>query len=209
MKLSDLSLHDFIGVLGSGTPTPGGGSVAALCGALGAALSLMVARLTLGKDQFQDAREGMEEIQQAAEELAARFLTLVQADSDAYDGVLSALGLPRETDEQKTLRKASLREATRTATMVPLETLHASEKLMRMASRVVFQGNPAALTDASAALHLARTAAVVASCNVRINLPGLGDETAVTAYRREAGEVLQRIDALLQEADSYVNAHLL
>jgi formiminotetrahydrofolate cyclodeaminase len=208
LKLEELSLRRFIRELSSGSAMPGGGSVAALCGSMGAALSAMVARLTLGREKFRGVWERMERIEETADDLAERFLLLAQEDTEAYQEVIAALRLAGEGKEGKSLRDAALQEAMKKATCVPLETLRVSEKLLRMAREAVEHGNPVAVSDAGAAVHLAHAAAEVAAYNVRINLAALKDNSFVERCKREAGEILARMEPLLAEADGYVNAHL-
>lgn len=208
MKLAQLTVRNFIQELGSSSATPGGGSTAALCGAMGAALSAMVARFTGGREKFRDAWERMEGIKQGSDELAERFLALVQEDTDAYQEVIAALRLPKETEDDQRIRREALQRAMRKASIVPLETLRASERLIQMAKDAVEQGNPNTLTDAAAAVHLAHGAATVAAYNVRINLSSITDDAFVEGCRREVEEILVRIEALLAEADRYVNARL-
>jgi glutamate formiminotransferase/formiminotetrahydrofolate cyclodeaminase len=142
LKFEHLSLRTFVQELSSGSATPGGGSAAALCGAMGAALSAMVARLTGGREEFRDAWERMEEIKQGSGELAERFLALVQEDTDAYQDVMTALRLPKETNDEKKMRHEALQTALKKASSVPLETLRASERLIQMAKEAVEKGNP-------------------------------------------------------------------
>jgi formiminotetrahydrofolate cyclodeaminase len=208
LKLDQLSLRTFMKELSSGSATPGGGSVAALCGAMGAALSAMVARLTLGREEFRNAWEGMKQVQEEADELAERFLLLAQQDTDAYREVIAALKLPRETEGEKPYREEFLQKAMKKAASVPLETLRLSEKLVQMAKEAVEHGSPIAVTDAGAAVHLAHAAARVAAYNVRINLATLKDGSFVEDCKREVEEILGRIEPLLAEADGYVSAQL-
>jgi formiminotetrahydrofolate cyclodeaminase len=209
LKLENLSIRDFTEDLGSANPTPGGGSAAALCGALGAALSAMVSRITLGNEKYSGVWQNMEAVQQAAGLMAGHFLELVQRDSDAYQAVMAALKLPKETEEEKGARHMAIQEAMKNAAKVPLETLRTSEKLIVLTKEAVERGNPNTLTDAGAALQLARTAAVVAAYNVRINLPGLQDEEFVTACKEEVEEALERVEALFLEVDGHIEAKLL
>jgi formiminotetrahydrofolate cyclodeaminase len=194
--------------LSSGSATPGGGSVAALCGAMGAALSAMVARLTLGKEKLGNARERMKQVQGEADELAEHFLLLAQKDVDAYREVIQALKRPEETEGEKSLREEALQNSMKKAASVPLETLRVCERLIRMAREAVEHGNPITLTDAGAAVHLAHTAARVAAYNVRINLATLKDGSFVEGCKREVEEILGRMEPLLAEADGYVSAQL-
>ncbi len=203
-----MSVRNFVQELSSDSATPGGGSAAALCGAMGAALSAMVARLTVGREKCRGAWERMEGIKRGSDELAERFLELVQEDTDAYQEVIAALRLPKETEDEKKIRREALQGAMRKASSVPLETLRASERLIQMTKEAVEKGNPNTLTDAAAAVHLAHVAAAVAAYNVRINLSGIIDDAFVQGCKREVEEILERIEILLTEADRYVNARL-
>lgn len=208
MKLDQLSIRDFVKELSSADATPGGGSVAALCGALGAALSGMVSELTKGREKFRDIWETMEEVKQSADLLTVRFLTLVQEDTDAYQEVIATLKLPKETEEQKASQQAAMQGAMKKAATVPLETLRASEKLIHIAKKAVEQGNPIAITDAGAAVYLARAAGAIAAYNVRINLSGIKDEKFCLEYTKEVDERLERLEAILDEMDGYMDAQL-
>jgi formiminotetrahydrofolate cyclodeaminase len=208
LKLEHLSVRDFTEELGSANPTPGGGSAAALCGALGAALSAMVSRLTLGNEKYREDWQSMGAVQQTADLMTEQFLELVQRDADAYRTVIAAMKLPKKTEEDKAARHKAFQEATKNAAKVPLETLRTSEKLIALTKEAMERGNPNTLTDAGAALQLARTAAVVAAYNVRINLPGLQDEEFVTACKEEVEEALERVESLFLEVAGYVEANL-
>lgn len=208
LKLDQLTVRSFIQELGSGLATPGGGSAAALCGAMGAALSAMVARFTGGREEFRDVWERMEGIKQGSDEVAERFLALVQEDTDAYQEVLKALQLSRDSEKKKAIRGEAFQKAMKKASSVPLETLRVSERLIQMAKEAVEQGNPNTVTDAAAAVHFAHAAATVAAYNVRINLSSLKDNVFVEGCRREVEEILERIEVLLIEADGFVNGPL-
>lgn len=208
MKLDQLSVRDFVAELGSDNPTPGGGSVAALCGALGAALSGMVANLTVEREKYEQTWKSMEEVKKTAGNLSARFLELMQEDTDAYQKVTAAFQLPKETEEQKASRQTAIEEAMKRAATVPLETLKASERLVGIAREAVQGGNPNAITDAGAAVQLANATAVVASYNVRINLSRIKDEAFVTASEKELDEILKRLETLFADVDGNANIYL-
>jgi methenyltetrahydrofolate cyclohydrolase len=208
VKLTELSVRDFIAELGAGTPTPGGGSVAALCGALGSALAAMVARLTLGKERYRDGWATMGEVREAADELGRRFLDLVQDDTDAYQGVLTSLRLPKGTEAERVSRQSALQVAFKRAASVPLETLRASERLAHVAKAAVEKGNPSALTDAGAALHLARAAAGIAAANVKVNVGDIVDDRFVNECMSEVEERLRRVVALVEAGNGYVDCLL-
>jgi formiminotetrahydrofolate cyclodeaminase len=208
VKLDKLSVREFIGELSSGNPTPGGGSVAALCGALGAALSTMVANLTVDREKYGQTRKSMEEVRMTAATLSTRFLALMQQDSDTYQKVMAAFELPRETDGQKASRQAAIEEAMKKAAAVPLDTLRASEELIRVAREAVRGGNPNAITDAAAAVQLANTTAVVASYNVQINISRIKDQAFVAKCEKELTEILKRQETLLSDVDGSANIYL-
>jgi formiminotetrahydrofolate cyclodeaminase len=208
LKLTDLSVHDFIAELGAGTPTPGGGSVAALCGALGSALATMVAKLTLGKERYRDGWAAMEEVRDAADELGRRFLDLIQEDTDAYQGVLASLRLPKGTEEEKASRQAALQAALKRAASAPLETLRASERLAHLAKASVEKGTPSALTDGAAAFHLARAAAGIAVANVKVNIAHIVDDRFVNECMSEVEERLRQVEALFEAENGYVTSLL-
>jgi methenyltetrahydrofolate cyclohydrolase len=208
MKLVELSVQGFVGKLAERTPVPGGGSAGALCGALGAALCTMVSSLTLGRDDSKANWDEMKQIGEEARVLAAHLLDLVDRDAAAYQEVVAAARLPRKTEEEKSARHAALQESLQTAALVPLETLRVAEKLMRLAKPTVELGNPKAVTDAGAALHLGRAAAAVAMANVRINLPGIEDTAFVGACRQEVSELMKRINLLFEEADRHLELQL-
>jgi formiminotetrahydrofolate cyclodeaminase len=208
VKLDQLSVRDFVKELSSGNPTPGGGSVAALCGALGAALSSMVANLTVEREKYKQTWKSMEEVKKTAEDLSERFLELVQEDSDTYQRVTAAFQLPKETDDQQASRQAAIEEAMKKAAAVPLETLRASEKLIRAARDAVRGGNPNAITDAGAAVQLANTTAVVASYNVQINISRIKDQAFVERCEKEVTEILKRQEALISDVDGSANIYL-
>ena len=208
MKLEQLSVREFITELSSGNPTPGGGSVAALCGALGAALSAMVANLTVEREKYEQTWNSMDEVKKTAANLSARFLELMQEDSDTYQKVITAFELPKETDDQNASRQEAIEEAMKKAAAVPLDTLRASEELIRAAGDAVRGGNPNAITDAAAAVQLANTTAVVASYNVQINISRIKDQAFVERCEKEVTEILKRQDALISDVDGNTNIYL-
>jgi len=208
LKLVELSVRDFVHELSSAAATPGGGSVAALCGALSAALSAMVAGLTRGKEKFNDRWASMEGITSRAGRLREHFLDLVQQDTDAYEEAMASLKLPRETDEQVVLRRKAFQASLRKAAEVPLETLRASEELMEIAQQAVEQGEPITITDAGAAVQLVYAAGVIAAYNVRINLSQIEDEGFRLECSREVEERLTRLKARFDDTEGYLKDKL-
>ena len=208
MKLSELSTANFIKELSAKSPTPGGGSVAAFAGALGAALCAMVSRLTLGKENYRAAWESMERTTAEADALAQQLLVLMEQDSLAYNEVVAALKLPRETEQQQTARSEAVQRASRKAALVPLETLRTVAGLVDVTRTVVEMGNPNCITDAGAAAHLARAAAHAAAYNVQINLGGMDDKVFAADCGREVEEILLRLDSIVSTREDRVAAAL-
>ena len=191
MKLTELSLKEFLATLSGDSPAPGGGSVSALAGALGAALCAMVARLTLGKEKYRDAWQEMEHLRDQADSLSSRFLDLAEEDSTAYNRVVTAFRIPKE---DKTQREEAIQSAFKEAASVPMETLRATAGLVALVKVALDQGNPNCLTDAGVSLQLVRAAANGAAYNVRINLPGIKDQDFKTRLATETSDLLDRIE---------------
>jgi glutamate formiminotransferase/formiminotetrahydrofolate cyclodeaminase len=205
-----MTLREFANELSTDSPAPGGGSVAALCGALSAALSTMVANLTVGKKGYEAAQKTLKRAALRGQELKDEFLRLVDLDTEAFNKVMEALRLPKTTDEQAAERRAALEAATQEATRVPFRTLEGVMELLKLAKKAAEKGNRNSLSDAGVAALVARAAAESAYYNVRINLPGLQDadfkartaRTAATLRRRvlrAAGEIGRTVEKELQK----------
>jgi glutamate formiminotransferase/formiminotetrahydrofolate cyclodeaminase len=208
MKLDQLTIQDFIKELASDAPTPGGGSIAALCGALGAALSEMVAGLTVGKEKYRKSWKSMTSVRRKASGLSERFLHLMQEDTDAYNAVTAAFQLPRSTDDEQTARRRQIQEAMKLAATVPLETMKSSLELAELGRLVVENGNKNAVTDAGAALQLARAAGIVASYNVLINLSSIRDKNYVLEKKEEVNRLLEEAENRIAEAEKVIHEAL-
>jgi len=193
--LSDLSVNEFLAVTGKNVPVPGGGSVSALCGALGAALAHMVTQLTIGKKKYTDVEEKMKELAVVINSYLDDLTLDIDRDSDAYNVVFSAFQLPKETEEEKSFRVLKIEEATKIAAQVPLQIAEKACKLMDYIHVVAKTGNQNAVTDACVAMMCTRTAVLGALLNVRINLSSIKDtdfvkklETAAELLEKEAVE---------------------
>ncbi|SMC25035.1 Formiminotetrahydrofolate cyclodeaminase [Desulfacinum hydrothermale DSM 13146] len=191
--LNQLTVTEFLQELASENPVPGGGSTAALAGALAAALTAMVARLTVGKEKFKDRWETLEAIEKRAAQEIPRFQSLVQRDTEAYQAVVDAFRRPKETEEEKRARSAAIQEAFKEAARVPLETLLALERLVGDALEAVRSGNPNASSDAGAAVQMIQAGATVAAYNVWINLGSIKDEAFGAAAREKTDAALATI----------------
>jgi glutamate formiminotransferase/formiminotetrahydrofolate cyclodeaminase len=168
----------FLDHLAAATSTPGGGSAAAYAGAMGAALVGMVAQLTIGKKKFAAVEAQMGEILNQAERLRGELTGAVDEDSAAFEEVMAAFKLPKNTPKQQAKRAAAIQSATLRAAQVPLAVMQKSVSVMALAERAVALGNPNAVSDGATAAALAHAALTSAGYNVRININGLGDKTA-------------------------------
>jgi methenyltetrahydrofolate cyclohydrolase len=185
MTLSTLPVNDLLAAFRSPTPAPGGGSAAALAGAVGASLLAMVANLPKSRASTPEETARLAEAGSRATALAARLLALVDRDTEAYNGVLEAFRLPKGTDEEKSARSARIQEATRAATEAPLDVMRASAEALALADDVTALGNPNAASDAKVAGELLNAALRGARHNVEVNLESLKDAGYVARAREE------------------------
>lgn len=176
-RFADQTLSGFLTELSSPEPTPGGGTAAAVAGAMGASLLLMVAGLAKSRTNADAEKEALATARPALATLRDRTLTLADTDSAAFDGVMAAFRRPRATDDEKAARKAAIQAALRGATEAPLETLQAVIAISELARTVAEHGNRSATSDVRVALELLEAAAAGASANVEINLMSLDDES--------------------------------
>ncbi|UCE03925.1 MAG: glutamate formimidoyltransferase [Candidatus Latescibacterota bacterium] len=210
-RLRDLRLCRFVDELSTDSATPGGGSVAALCGALGAALTAMVANLTHNPRKTELPLDELQTIAEEAQSLQTQLTAAVDADTAAFDAVLAAMRMPRQGDEEIAARAAAMRAATRHATRVPLGVVERACRGAQLARQVAEIGNPASLSDAGVAALCAATAAEGAYYNVLINLAGLDDpEDAdfVRSTRDAAQRLLRETEAQVQETRDAVRQRL-
>ena len=189
--LVDQTVAAFADELSTESPAPGGGSVSALAGALSASLSSMVAALTFSKAGMEAVRPEMESTGRKAQSLKDWFLSAVDRDTDAFNGVLAAIRMARNTDDERAARDVAMSTANLEATMVPLGVLECSVEALELALAVALDGNPNSLSDAGVAAACAIAAAEGASLNVRINLDGLEGDVS---------EIVERHDVALAKA---------
>jgi formiminotetrahydrofolate cyclodeaminase len=189
--LVSLSVSDFSAALASDTPAPGGGSAAAAAGASGAALLAMVVHLTVGKEKYRASWQALEPLAVRLGEARVRLLELVDEDTVAFDAVVAARRLPKETPEDAARRTRAVDEANVLATTVPMQTAFFAHEALKTAPLVLEKGNPNAASDAWVAALLLHGAALGALANVRINLPGVNDPELSRGFREDA-ENLER-----------------
>ncbi len=181
MSLVQMSVGDLLAELGSDSPAPGGGSAAALVGAVSAALCSMVCRLTVGKEKYRDSWPVLEAARGEAARLGVLLARLVDEDAEAWRAVLAARALPKASETERQARLARMEAATIRSAQAPLETLSALCECAHVVELLLQHGNPSCLTDAGSAGSLAGAAAQAAAWNVRINLRGIHDQSIVSS----------------------------
>lgn len=198
------SLEVLLERIAAATPTPGGGTVSAICGALSAALSRMVANLAVDKAGYEVVQADLGAIEARGKALQRKFLDLAAEDARAYDGVVAAMRLPKAGDAERAARKDAMQEAYKRATEVPMETIRTSLDALELARRAAEKGNRNAITDVGVAAILAQAAMRAAALNVKINLAAIADlvwregiETELEALLRRGAEDAHRLDDLV------------
>lgn len=204
--IEDEPIRQFLDELASKSPTPGGGSAAAIMGAMGAALVSMVCNLTVGKKNYEPVESEMQATLGAAEALRAELTRLIQADVAAFDGLMSAYALPKDSEEQKAARSAAIQTALKTATDVPLRCAKACAELIDLSRVVAEKGNKNAVSDAGVAVLAGYAALKSAALNVYVNVNAIKDETFVHERISELNAVLTGMEvsaeAIYREVES-------
>ena len=204
-RFADFTISAFTDALASSDPTPGGGTAAAVGGAFGAALLMMVASLPKTRHNTDGERVHLKEAAAALTSVKDRLLALADTDTEAYSKVMAAYRLPKGTDEDKAARKQAIQAAMKAATEAPLETLRAVADAMRHAKSIASCGNPSASSDVRVALELLEAAGAGAAANVEINLASLDDE----AYRKSSAAAMMVTSNRLTEDSAATRAALL
>ncbi len=200
MELKEMSVAEMAAMTASNSPAPGGGSIAAMTGAFGAALSAMVASLTIGKKAYADVKDEMQEVIDKAEELRLELLDAIQKDSESFDAFIAALGMPKDTDEEKAARTAAMQKSLKEAAEVPYQTAVTAAMVMPLAETVVQKGNAKAVTDGLVSAMMARTAVRSALLNVRINLESINDAEYVADMQKKCRD----LEGSVVKAESYI-----
>jgi formiminotetrahydrofolate cyclodeaminase len=192
----DQPLRHFMDKLASKAPEPGGGSVAALMGALGAALISMVANLTLGKEKYKDVQPQLETLVKESEKVRAEMQDLLQKDTEAFGAFGDVYKMPKNTDAEKAARTAKMQETLKKACQVPFEIGLKSLEVAKLAERAADIGNVAAVSDAGVAVLLAQACAQSAALNVKINVNSIKDEAYNKTTWTRMQDVLTQVAAL-------------
>jgi formiminotetrahydrofolate cyclodeaminase len=187
--LADLTIKEFLAKTAGHEPVPGGGSISALNGAIAAALTEMVANLTLGKKKYEGVEGQMRSVAVEAAAIRDRFIAYIDKDSEAYDKVFSAFKLPKETEEEKAERSRVIQEATKEAASVPMMVAEEMASVMETIIYVAHKGNQNAVTDACVAMMSARACVLGALLNVRINLASIQEEAFVERMKKKANHL--------------------
>ncbi len=207
-KLIDLTVKDFSEETSRESPAPGGGTIAAYMGALGAALGTMVANLSSHKAGWDARWDEFSNWADKGQQIQAELLVLVDEDTEAFNRIMDAFGLPKGTDEEKALRSAAIQEATLFATQVPLHTMQASFKVFELCKAMAEEGNPNSVSDAGVGILAARAAVLGAGLNVKINASGLKDRETADKLVAEANELIQKANDAEAEIMKIVEAKI-
>ncbi len=199
-KLINMTIQDYMELLSSDAPAPGGGSVSALSAAQGAALVAMVCNLTIPKEKYAPYKELCTQVRAKILAVRDQLIEGIDKDTEAYSRVSSAFKMPKETDEQKAARSCAIQEATKEATRVPYQTMEVCLKGLDITAEIVGRSNPNAASDLGVAALNLLAGLKGAYMNVMINLPGIKDE-AVKAEFANAGEMAD--EAEIKAADIY------
>ena len=187
--MKNMTVEQFAMQTASNEPVPGGGSISALAGALAAALTEMVAGLTIGKKKYAEVEEEMKKAVAPMHEICEHLLDDIKRDSESFDLYMQALTLPKETEEEKAARTKAMQDGLKAAVAVPLSVAKRAYEVMPYAEVMVTKGNKTAVTDALVATLMARTAVLGALFNVKINLESIKDEAFVEETAKEVAVI--------------------
>ncbi|HML32764.1 cyclodeaminase/cyclohydrolase family protein [Sporomusa sphaeroides] len=197
--LIQMKITDFLEELGSNSPAPGGGSISALAGALGGALTAMVCRLTVDNSKYAEVQSEIQAILAEADRLSAKLTNCVDADTEAFNQVMAAYKLPKATDAEKAARSEAIQKAMQHAADLPLGVAECCLRVLAMSGRVLKIGNANAASDAAVAGLMAHAGLHGALYNVKINLGSIKDEKFVANTQTKVSAILEEDKVLHQE----------
>jgi formiminotetrahydrofolate cyclodeaminase len=198
--IKDNRIEDFLDALASQAATPGGGGAAAIIGAMGAALVSMVCNLTIGKKKYAEVEADMKDVLVKAEALRQRLTNMIEDDAKAFDAVMGAYGMPKETDADKEARDRAIQAALKLATDVPLACARAAREVIDLAETASGKGNLNVISDAGVGVLAAYAALRSAALNVWTNARMIADRTFAEAKLKELNELLAGADAATEQA---------
>lgn len=199
MKLAELKTAEFVDLLASDAPAPGGGSAAALEGALGAALTAMVCGLTVGKKKYAEFQELAESAQAKATDLKARFVDVMDRDTEAFNVVSAAFGMPKETDEEKAARSVAIQKGLEGCTKTPFEMMELAVETLELTASILGKSNDSAASDLGVSALSLRSAIQGAWLNVLINIGSLKNKELAEDYRAKGEALLAKALPLADE----------
>lgn len=203
-QFADLTLSRFLDALASSEPTPGGGTAAAIAGAMGASLLAMVAGLPKTRGNTDEERAVLAGVQNAVRPMTARLTALADVDTEAFNAVMAAYKLPRGADEEKAARSAAIQRGLQSATTAPLDTMRVAAAALAQGTLVARLGNRSATSDIGVALGLLEAAAAGAAMNVRINLASVKDDAFKEATTATLDQMTATIASDLADARAQI-----
>ena len=206
--IKEKSIQLFLDELASKASTPGGGSAAAIMGAMGAALASMVANLTIGKKNYESVEAEMKDLLVRSEQLRDDLTDMIRADVEVFNKVMGAYGLPRDTDEQKAARSEAIQAALKEATDVPLQCAKLCSEVITLSKPIAEKGNTNVISDAGVAVLAAYAALRSAALNVYINIGNIKDEAFVQERRKQLETILSGSDVQTETVYELVKSKL-
>lgn len=190
MGLIDLKVSEFVEVLGSDEPAPGGGSASALAGSMGISLTKMVTELTLGKKKYAEFQEDIQKVHDQSVELQDKLLKAIDKDTEAFNEVAAVFEMPKETDEDKAKRREAMQAALKVAATTPLEVMELMVEALRITSAAVGKSNTNAASDLGVAALNLKSGLQGAWLNVLINISGIKDQDFVNDFKAKGENIL-------------------
>lgn len=203
--LVDMTVKEFLAAVKADSPAPGGGSAAALTGAVGAALAVMVGSLTIGNAKYQDVQDEVKEIQPLLNDRLAQLERYIDEDTEAFNQVMAGYRLPKGTEEEKTARSQAIQQALKQAAALPMTVATLCQEVLELSKQMLEIGNSNAASDAAVAGRMAHAAMWAAIYNVRINLEAIKDQSFIAEMKQQIKTVADKgetaLSDLLAEAD--------
>ncbi len=196
------TILEYLNEISSSSPTPGGGNVAAFCGALASSLGIMVCNLTIGKKKYSDVESEIITVKEKLEEYQKKFLLLAEKDNQAFNYVMEAIKLPKENEEQIQIRSQKIEEATLQAAEVPSEVIKNCSSILPLLKIIIDKGNKNSVSDAGVAVSLIKSSAQSAFLNVLINCKSLNNQTIASEIKKSTQVIF---DEVQKTADLYLN----
>ncbi|WP_334329950.1 cyclodeaminase/cyclohydrolase family protein [Companilactobacillus sp. HBUAS59699] len=191
MKLTDMQVREFMTVLGSDEPAPGGGSASALAGSMGISLTKMVTELTIGKKKYLEFEDIAKETREEAGKLQLELLDAIDKDTEAFNEVSAVFSMPKSTDEEKAARRSAMQQALQGATKAPFDIMEKCVEALRVTESIIGKSNTNAASDLGVAALNLKSALQGAWLNVLINLSGIKDEAFVQDYKEKGTALLE------------------